>query len=211
MAKSETPRGVAADVRSSTFSECPEAYVPKEKAIKDGLVEKSDTPPLDDEGRVIKDEDGHVKNFDHDGVDICRVVDGKIHIVHHSGDLALLGRRFPMFGNTGKNDFWAGRRALGKDGPDFKGKPLDCDECLHPKTSEEPYVSGHLVDESSLHPDCQGKKLVWTDGKYFHNEFGFGRDPLGHSYQYGAKICDYYLGALGLPKPEPDQVPDPKK
>ena len=98
-----------------------------------------------------------------------------------------------------------------KDGPDFKGKPLDCDECLHPKTSEEPYVSEHLVDESSLHPDCQGKKLVWTDGKYFHNEFGFGRDPLGHSYQYGAKICDYYLGALGLPKPEPDQVPDPKK
>ena len=57
------------------------------------------------------------------------------------------------------------------------------------------------MDESSLHPDCQGKKLVWTDGKYFHNEFGFGRDPLGHSYQYGAKICDYYLGALGLPKP----------
>ena len=47
-----------------------------------------------------------------------------------------------------------------------------------------------------------------TDGKYFHNEFGFGRDPLGHSYQYGAKICDYYLGALGLPKPEPS---DPKK
>ena len=159
---------------------------------------------------MIKDEDGHVKNFDHDGVDICRVVDGKIHIVHHSGDLALLGRRFPMFGNTGKNDFWAGRRALGKDGPDFKGKPLDCDECLHPKTSEEPYVSGHLVDESSLHPDCQGKKLVWTDGKYFHNEFGFGRDPLGHSYQYGAKICDYYLGALGLPKPS-DQVSEPKK
>ena len=72
-------------------------------------------------------------------------------------------------------------------------------------------MSEHLVDESSLHPDCQGKKLVWTDGKYFHNEFGFGRDPLGHSYQYGAKICDYYLGALGLPKPEPDQVPDPKK
>ena len=64
------------------------------------------------------------------------------------------------------------------------------------------------MDESSLHPDCQGKKLVWTDGKYFHNEFGFGRDPLGHSYQYGAKICDYYLGALGLPKPEPS---DPKK
>ena len=65
---------------------------------------------------------------------------------------------------------------------------------------------GHLVDESTLHPDCQGKKLVWTDGKYFHNEFGFGRDPLGHSYQYGAKIFDYYLGALGLPKPS-----DPKK
>ena len=28
----------------------------------------------------------------------------------------------------------------------------------------------------------------------------------GHSYQYGERICDYYLGALELPKPS-----DPKK
>ena len=27
------------------------------------------------------------------------------------------------------------------------------------------------MDESSLHPDCQGKQLVWTDGKYFYDEF----------------------------------------
>ena len=41
---------------------------------------------------------------------------------------------------------------------------------------------------------------------YAHGLGGFGRDPLGHSYQYGERICDYYLGALELPKPS-----DPKK
>ena len=61
---------------------------------------------------------------------------------------------------------------------------------------------------------AQGK-LVWKDGGYFHDEFGrtglfssgvgSAGDPLGHSYQYGERICDYYLGALELPKPS-----DPK-
>ena len=69
--------------------------------------------------------------------------------------------------------------------------------------------------ESSLHESAKGK-LVWKDGGYFHDEFGrtglfssgvgSAGDPLGHSYQYGVRICDYYLGALGLPKPS-----DPKK
>ena len=52
---------------------------------------------------------------------------------------------------------------------------------------------------------------MWKDGGYFHDEFGrtglfssgvgSAGDPLGHSYQYGERICDYYLGALELPKP----------
>ena len=64
--------------------------------------------------------------------------------------------------------------------------------------------------ESSLHESAKGK-LVWKDGGYFHDEFGrtglfssgvgSAGDPLGHSYQYGERICDYYLGALELPKP----------
>ena len=68
--------------------------------------------------------------------------------------------------------------------------------------------------ESSLHESAKGK-LVWKDGGYFHDEFGrtglfssgvgSAGDPLGHSYQYGERICDYYLGALELPKPS-----DPK-
>ena len=79
---------------------------------------------------------------------------------------------------------------------------------VHPKTPEEPYVSGHLKDESSLHESAKGK-LVWTDGTYFHGELGrFGSDPLGHSYQYGKAICNYYLVALGLPKVKPSE---PKK
>ena len=76
-------------------------------------------------------------------------------------------------------------------------------------------VDGYLKDESSLHESAKGK-LVWKDGGYFHDEFGrtglfssgvgSAGDPLGHSYQYGERICDYYLGALELPKPS-----DPKK
>ena len=75
-------------------------------------------------------------------------------------------------------------------------------------------VDGYLKDESSLHESAKGK-LVWKDGGYFHDEFGrtglfssgvgSAGDPLGHSYQYGERICDYYLGALELPKPS-----DPK-
>ena len=101
-----------------------------------------------------------------------------------------------MFGNTGENDFWLGRRALGKVGPEFECKGLEGD------------ADGHLTEEgeSSLHKSAKGK-LVLKNGEEFHGEFGrFGGDPLGHSYQYGEKICDYYLGALGLPKPS-----DPKK
>ena len=53
--------------------------------------------------------------------------------------------------------------------------------------------------------EAKGKKLVWKNGAEFHGEFGrFGGDALGHSYQYGKKICNYYAVALGLPKPEPD-------
>ena len=169
---------VAADVRSVTFSECPEAYV----KVKDK------------DGNVIKDENGEDK-MDHDGADICRVVDGKIHIVHYYYDMALLGRRIHVFGNTG-------RRALGKVGPEFQYKELEV-------------VDGYLKDESSLHKSAKGK-LVWKDGGYFHDEFGrtglfssgvgSAGDPLGHSYQYGVRICDYYLGALGLPNPS-----DPEK
>ena len=180
---------VAADVRSVTFSECPEAYVPKA-----GVTVESDKPPVDDKGNVIKDANGQVKDWDHDGADICRAVDGKIHIVHYYGDMALLGRRIPVFGNTG-------RRALGKVGPEFQYKELEV-------------VDGYLKDESSLHESAKGK-LVWKDGGYFHDEFGrtglfssgvgSAGDPLGHSYQYGERICDYYLGALELPKPS-----DPK-
>ena len=106
------------------------------------------------------------------------------------GDMALLGRRIPVFGNTG-------RRALGKVGPEFQYKELEV-------------VDGYLKDESSLHESAKGK-LVWKDGGYFHDEFGrtglfssgvgSAGDPLGHSYQYGERICDYYLGALELPKP----------
>ena len=109
--------------------------------------------------------------------------------------MALLGRRIPVFGNTG-------RRALGKVGPEFQYKELEV-------------VDGYLKDESSLHESAKGK-LVWKDGGYFHDEFGrtglfssgvgSAGDPLGHSYQYGVRICDYYLGALGLPKPS-----DPEK
>ena len=110
------------------------------------------------------------------------------------GDMALLGRRIPVFGNTG-------RRALGKVGPEFQYKELEV-------------VDGYLKDESSLHESAKGK-LVWKDGGYFHDEFGrtglfssgvgSAGDPLGYSYQYGERICDYYLGALELPKPS-----DPK-
>ena len=106
------------------------------------------------------------------------------------GDMALLGRRIPVFGNTG-------RRALGKVGPEFQYKELEV-------------VDGYLMDESSLHESAKGK-LVWKDGGYFHDEFGrtglfssgvgSAGDPLGHSYQYGERICDYYLDALELPKP----------
>ena len=39
----------------------------------------------------------------------------------------------------------------------------------------------------------------------FSSGVGSAGDPLGHSYQYGERICDYYLGALELPKPS-----DPK-
>ena len=62
--------------------------------------------------------------------------------------------------------------------------------------------------ESSLHESAKGKKLVWKNGAEFHGEFGrFGGDALGHSYQYGCRICDYYLESLGLEPPPPD----PKK
>jgi len=184
---------VAADVRSVTFTDCAEAYVKKK-----GVTVESDKPPVDDKGHVIKDENLE-KNWDHDGADICRVVDGKIHIVHYYYDLALLGRRIPVFGNTG-------RRALGKVGPEFQYKPLVFNDDVHRKTTEEPYVSGHLTDESSLHEKAKGK-LVWTDGTYFHGELGrFGSDPLGHSYQYGKAICNYYLVALGLPKVKPSDL-----
>ena len=166
-------------MRSVTFSECPEAYVPKA-----GVTVESDKPPVDDKGNVIKDANGQVKDWDHDGADICRVVDGKIHIVHYYGDMALLGRRIPVFGNTG-------RRALGKVGPDCDSAKVD--------------TKGNLTDESPLHESAKGKKLVWKNGAEFHGEFGrFGGDALGHSYQYGKKICNYYAVALGLPKPEPD-------
>ena len=67
-------------------------------------------------------------------------------------------------------------------------------------------ADGNLTDESSLHESAKGK-LMCKNGEEFHGEFGrFGGDPLGHSYQYGEKICDYYLKSLGLPKPS-----DPKK
>ena len=49
---------------------------------------------------------------------------------------------------------------------------------------------------------AKGKKLVWKNGTEFHGEFGrFGGDALGHSYQYGCRICDYYLESLGLEPP----------
>ena len=87
---------------------------------------------------------------------------------------------------------------------------------LHVRDAATPeVVDGYLKDESSLHESAKGK-LVWKDGGYFHDEFGrtglfssgvgSAGDPLGHSYQYGERICDYYLGALELPKPS-----DPKK
>ena len=41
------------------------------------------------------------------------------------------------------------------------------------------------------------------NGREFHNDMGFGGDLLGHSYQYGEKICDYYLEKLGLEPPAP--------
>ena len=166
---------VAADVRSVTFSECPEAYVPKA-----GVTVESDKPPVDDKDNVIKDANGQVKDWDHDGADICRAVDGKIHIVHYYGDMALLGRRIPVFGNTG-------RRALGKVGPEFQYKELEV-------------VDGYLKDESSLHESAKGKKLVCKNGEEFAGEFGLMRSTGGHSYQYGEKICDYYLKSLGLPE-----------
>ena len=54
-----------------------------------------------------------------------------------------------------------------------------------------------LIDESA-----KGQKLVWKNGAEFHGEFGrFGGDALGHSYQYGCRICDYYLESLGLEPP----------
>ena len=44
---------------------------------------------------------------------------------------------------------------------------------------------------------------MWKDGAEFHGEFGRSRDFFGHSYQYGEKICDYYLESLGLTPPAP--------
>ena len=81
---------------------------------------------------------------------------------------------------------------------------------------------GNLTDESSLHESAKGNKLVWKNGAEFHGEFGrLGGDALGHSYQYGHYICDYYLESLGLTKiggkglnaaqEKPDPKPDPKK
>ena len=93
--------------------------------------------------------------------------------------MALLGRRIPVFGNTG-------RRALGKVGPEFQYKELEV-------------VDGYLKDESSLHKSAKGK-LVWTDGTYFQGEFGHFNSTGGHSYQHGHYICDYYLESLGLTK-----------
>ena len=164
---------VAADVRSVTFADCAEAYVKKK-----GVTVESDKPPVDDKGNVIKDANLE-KNWDHDGADICRVVNGKIHIVHYYYDMALLGRRIHVFGNTG-------RRALGKVGPDCEPAKVD--------------THGNLTDESSLHESAKGKKLVCKNGEEFYGEFGLMRSTGGHSYQYGNYICDYYLKSLGLPE-----------
>ena len=54
--------------------------------------------------------------------------------------------------------------------------------------------------ESSLHESAKGKKLVCKNGEEFYGEFGLMRSTGGHSYQYGEKICDYYLKSLGLPE-----------
>ena len=97
--------------------------------------------------------------------------------------MALLGRRIPVFGNTG-------RRALGKVGPEFQYKALEVDAEGYPM--EE--------GESSLHESAKGKKLVCKNGEEFAGEFGLMRSTGGHSYQYGEKICDYYLKSLGLPE-----------
>ena len=58
----------------------------------------------------------------------------------------------------------------------------------------------------------------WKNGAEFHGEFGrLGGDALGHSYQYGHYICDYYLESLGLTKiggkglNAAQEKPDPKK
>ena len=95
--------------------------------------------------------------------------------------MALLGRRIHVFGNTG-------RRALGKVGP-------DCDPA---KVDAEGYPTEE--GESSLHESAKGKKLVCKNGEEFAGEFGLMRSTGGHSYQYGEKICDYYLKSLGLPE-----------
>ena len=86
-------------------------------------------------------------------------------------DMALLGRRFPLrLGSI--------HGALGKVGPG----------ALEVK-------DGFLVDESALHVAAHGKKLKWQDGRDYQWSCK-PNDPLGHSYQCGTEICQYYLNNL---------------